>query len=387
VKITKLSVKGFRSLHDVCWEPGDLNVLIGPNGSGKSNVLQLLELLSSAAHGHLWDDVLGLGGMEAIVWDGRSPGIQTELVTSNDCDLSYTLDFMRLGQSAAYIITNEELTRFDGVETKMILQRDPQFAKLYADSQPESKHPIDRNHLSNDETLLSTFSSPMFAPPVIGEYRNSLIRWGIHQQTFTTHPKAPVRTAALSSFEHSLAPDGHNLIPVLHTLTTTVPAFKEDLDDALTAAFPDEYQEILFPPAADGRIQLRVRWKSLQRPQTTAELSDGTLRFLRLIAILADPNPPSLIAIDEPEMGLHPSMLPIVAEFALQAALETQVVIATHSPDFLDAFTETPPTTTIVTSVEGKTRLVTPSDEELRRWLHDYSLGKMYRRGELEALA
>ncbi len=88
----------------------------------------------------------------------------------------------------------------------------------------------------------------------------------------------------------------------------------------MRAAFGEDFEELLFPPDADQRIQLQIRWRSLQRERSAADISDGTLRFLFLLAVLANPSPAPLIAIDEPETGLHPSMLPIVAEYAREAA-------------------------------------------------------------------
>ena len=140
----------------------------------------------------------------------------------------------------------------------------------------------------------------------------------------------------------------------------------------------------MFPPAADQRIQLRVRWKTLSREQSAADLSDGTLRFLFLLTVLASPNPAPLIAIDEPETGLHPSMLPIIAEYAVDASERTQVILTTHSPQLLDAFEDVIPKTTVVKWVEGKTVLQNVGGEQLEHWLTEYSLGSLFRSGELE---
>jgi predicted ATPase len=187
--------------------------------------------------------------------------------------------------------------------------------------------------------------------------------------------------------EQRVAPDGQNLVPVLHTLYTGSRDFKKTLDEAMRAAFGPDYEELVFPPAADQRVQLRVRWRSLRTEQSMADLSDGTIRFLLLCAILASPDPGALVAIDEPETGLHPSMLPVVAELAADAADRTQVVFTTHSPQLLDAFTGEPPTTTVTRWVDGETRLSVIDGEELRRWLAEYSLGALFRSGELEGMA
>ena len=139
-----------------------------------------------------------------------------------------------------------------------------------------------------------------------------------------------------------------------------------------------------FPPAADQRTQLGVRWRSLRRAQSAADLSDGTLRFLFLLAVLASPSPSPVIAIDEPETGLHPSMLPIVAEYAVDASQRAQIILTTHSPEFLDAFRERRPTTTVAIWHEGQTLLKPLKGESLDYWLKEYSLGSLFRSGELE---
>lgn len=93
-----------------------------------------------------------------------------------------------------------------------------------------------------------------------------------------------------------------------------------------------------------------------------------------------------MIAIDEPETGLHPSMLPIIAEYAIEAAMRSQVILTTHSDALLDAFTEAGPQTTVAKWVDGQTVLKTVEGDELRRWLEEYSLGKLFKSGELEAM-
>ena len=172
----------------------------------------------------------------------------------------------------------------------------------------------------------------------------------------------------------------------MHSLYTSSRDFKNEIDTAMRTAFGDDFEELIFPPAADQRIQLRIRWRSLKREQSAADLSDGTLRFLFLLAVLANPAPPPLIAIDEPETGLHPSMLPIIAEYARDAANRAQVVFTTHSPEFLDAFGDDLPTTTVVERHEGQTMLRVVSDEELSYWLKEYTLGDLYRSNELESM-
>ena len=216
-------------------------------------------------------------------------------------------------------------------------------------------------------------------------FQRELTNWLVYQDVIVSRGSS-IRQSAITKFETRVAPDGQNLINVLHTLYTGDRQFKQDINDAMSAAFGEDFDELIFPPAADQRIQMRVRWKTLKREQSTADLSDGTLRFLFLMTVLASPNPPPLIAIDEPETGLHPSMLPIIAEYAAEAATRTQVIFTTHSDRFLDAFRDTKPTTTVAKWENGETILRTISGETLDYWLQEYSLGSLFRSGELEEM-
>jgi len=206
--------------------------------------------------------------------------------------------------------------------------------------------------------------------------------WSIHQDIRTDFT-SELRGASVTREERSVEFDGQNLIAVLHTLYENDRDFEEFLDKAMSAAFPNDYEKLVFPPEADGRTQLRVRRKHRKRADSS---SDGTLRFLLLMTILGSPNPAPLIAIDEPETGLHPRMMAIVAEVAENAARKSQIIFSTHSPGFLDAFDGEPPTTTIVTMEGSETVLKTIAGDELKRWIEDYSLSKFVFSGEADAV-
>ncbi|MCX4245872.1 AAA family ATPase [Paraliomyxa miuraensis] len=387
--IQKLRIQGFRSLRDVTWEPGALNVVIGPNGSGKSNLLRWLELLRQSARGELPKAILRMGGIGPLLWDGQAEEIAWEVRvderrgTEPGDAFAYELCLRRLGTSSSYRVESERLTRSapvhlaEGHAPEAVLERTPTRAVVRG-------HEVDPG-IPEDATLLSFLAGP-FSHPKLVSTTELFSGWSLYHDVHVD-VGAPLRQAAVARMEHCVAADGQNLIPVLHTLYTGSREFKQAVDDAMRVAFNDDYEELVFPPAADQRVQLRVRWRSLRTEQSAADLSDGTIRFLLLLAILANPDPPSLIAIDEPETGLHPSMLPIVAEHAVEAATRTQVILTTHSAQLLDVFTATPPTTTVARWEDGETRLSVVDGEELQRWLHEYTLGALFRSGELEGMA
>lgn len=394
--IRALRIQGFRSLRDVTWAPGRLNVVIGPNGAGKSNLLRALALLQRAAVGNLTLEILRLGGIAPLLWDGEAQALEWTLETdpldeSRDEQreaLAYELRLRRLGKTSAYRIDHELLGNCsragtgEKTEPKKYLERRPGHA-VTLDFQ-DRELVAHEGSVPDDETLLSMTAGP-FASSNVLRFRNLVTAWGIYHDLHVDS-SAELRQAAVARLEKRVAADGQNLVPVLHSLYTSDRDFKHSLDEAMRAAFGSDFEELSFPPAADQRVQLRVRWKSLKTAQSAADLSDGTIRFLLLLAILANPEPDALIAIDEPETGLHPSMLPIIAEFAREASTRSQVILTTHSPQLLDAFGREAPTVTVARWVDGETQLRNVDAEELQRWLAEYSLGSLARSGELEEL-
>jgi len=395
MELLTLESRGFRSLRDIQWEPGDLNVLIGANAAGKSNLLRLLELISICAKGRMGKYIQEAGGMEPLVWDGSADGIHFSLKSSpiekqrsvERDSLTYKVDLMRVGKSSSYRIDYELLGNFRRVETGQsqqpfkMLERHQLQAKVFDENERSLVAP--EESLSEEESLLSLAAGPFTQNHLIPPMQGFLSGWTIYHDLHVNQ-KAELRRPTVARHEKRVDPDGQNLISVLHTLYTGDRDFKKEINLAMTAAFGDDFEELTFPPVADQRIQLKLRWKSLRREQSAADLSDGTLRFLLLLTVLASPTPPPLIAIDEPETGLHPSMLPIVAEYAVDAATRTQVILTTHSPQFLDAFGETRPDTTVVKWSEGQTILQKMDDAVLKGWLAEYSLGNLFKSGELE---
>lgn len=376
MKIKKLNIEGFRSLRNVTWSPGDLNVIIGPNGSGKSNLLRFLELISVSAQGRLGKYIQSLGGMDPVVWDGIATSVQFSMETTPEGgDLgpeTYELELARLGAGSSYKVEKERLTNSyklrKGVERNpfKFLERIGKTAVIFDEKERTFSTP--EEFVSDEESLLSIASGPFINNHYIPPFQKGLAAIAVYHDLHT-NKNASIRQPAIARMEKRVDPDGQNLISVMHTLYTGDRDFKNDINSAMQAAFGDDFEELVFPPASDQRIQLRIRWRSLKREQSAAELSDGTLRFLFLLTVFASPSPAPIIAIDEPETGLHPSMLPIVAEYAVDASSRSQVILTTHSPQFLDAFLGTRPATTVAKWQDGETTLKSLKGEELEYWL------------------
>ncbi len=409
MKITQLDIEGFRSLKKVSWKPGDLNVVIGPNGTGKSNLLRFLELVAIAAQGRLGKYVQSLGGMEPIVWDGQASNISFTVKTlpvhhESDPLLRrflppnrpggpehYELKLARLGSGSSYRISHELLANYAKVLTGekqnpfKFLERNARSAVVFDEMEHAFVAPPET--VSEEETLLALATGPFTSNRLIPIFQKQLASITVYHDLHVNRD-AEIRKPAVARAEKTVDSDGQNLVPVLHTLYTGDKDFKKNINSAMRVAFGDDFEELVFAPdAADQRIQLRIRWKTLKRDLSAGDLSDGTLRFLLLLTILASPSPSPVIAIDEPETGLHPSMLPIVAEYAVDASQRSQVILTTHSPQFLDAFADTIPTTTVAKWNDGESTLEVLSGQDLDYWLKEYTLGALFKSGELEAMA
>lgn len=392
MRITELKVEGYRSLRNVTWRPGNLNVLIGPNGGGKSNLLRLLQLLSATASGRLARHVQNEGGMVPVLWDGKGMNKRVSIwlqggqpANKDNPEFKYEFTFEQIAGSGGYSVHTEDLEvrPFGKAESstgmKRVLARHFRAAKVL-DPERDALVEIPGEEVPETESLLAGIAGPLSRAPSARPFQTDVAGWGVYPE-FDTGREAPARRGIVSRAERQLEPDASNIVSVLHTLYEGSRDFKTDIDEAMSAAFRGEFEELLFPPEASQRIELRLRWKSLSRTPSAADLSDGTLRFLRLLTVLAHPEPPSLIAIDEPETGLHPAMQKIVADFAVQASRRSQVILTTHSPEFLDAFSETLPTITVVESHEGQTTLKNLSGDALRQWLKSFTLGEILRTG------
>ena len=132
-----------------------------------------------------------------------------------------------------------------------------------------------------------------------------------------------------------------------------------------------------------GSALLYIHERGLNEPIPATRLSDGTLHYLCLLAMLCHPTPPPLICIEEPEMGLHPDILPTVAELLLDASQRTQLIVTTHSDVLISALTDYPESVLVCDRDISGTQLRRLEKEQLEGWLQKYRLGELWRMGEI----
>lgn len=351
---------------------GPLNVIIGPNGAGKSNLLESIALLQSAPD-QLLKPIREGGGVRDWLYKGGSgiPVAELDVVLDNPKGaqrLRYHLAFTEVGQR--FQIVDERIERYQhpylyyhfnngrpvlNVKGKMRLQRDVDFEKsILSQRRDPDQYP--------EVTYLGQ---------VLGKIR--LYReWSFGR---STPPRLPQKADLPNEY---LEPDGSNLGLVLSRLHRELKV-KQRLLEALQALYDgiDGYDV----QTEGGTVQVFFHEGRFTIPAT--RLSDGTLRYLCLLAVLCHPNPPPLVCIEEPELGLHPDVLPTLATLLKEAATRTQLIVTTHSDVLVDAMSDQPDAVLVAEKSDTGTTLTRLDAEKLKPWLEKYRLGQLWTRGEI----
>jgi predicted ATPase len=368
-----------------------LNVLIGPNGSGKSNLVEAITLLQ-ATPGNLLDPIQSGGGISEWLWKGaeRPPVAEIDAKVYNPhgpVSLRHRLSLAMVGQRAELVdeaIENEQVNQrgaYDDVYFYYRYQsgRPVLNAKTEPGSNGRSRRELRREDLPLDQSVLSQRKDPDLYPEVtylgqqyakIGVFRE----WNLGR---STAPRRPQSTDLMADF---LREDAANLALVLNRLEHTT-----DLRRTLVAKLrdADESIEDFSTWVQGGTIQLFLHYKGLKSPVPATRMSDGTIRFLCLLAVLCHPNPPPLVCLEEPELGLHPDLLPGLADLLLEASHRMQLIVTTHSDALVDGLTSAPESVVVCEKHEGSTEMSRKTSAELSKWLKDYGMGQLWRRGEL----
>ncbi|MDR1241984.1 MAG: AAA family ATPase [Deltaproteobacteria bacterium] len=369
---------------------GPLNILIGPNGSGKSNLLEAIELVRSAPEQFLKPIREG-GGVREWLYKKESSQITTATLNTvinypgGTQNLRYVVSFTAAGQF--FEITDERIENEMPDPYKKSIKDKPYFYYALAHGKPtlnvktnKAKTQIrnlQREDVSLDKSILAQRRDPDQYPEItylaenLGKIR--LYReWSFGRYT-------PARLPQRADLPNDmLENDASNLGLVLNRLRQDVKTKKKILE-ALQYLYADIYDyEVRIE---GGSVQIFFQENTRTIPAT--RLSDGTLRYLSLLAILLQPSPPPLVCIEEPELGMHPDILPKVAELLKDASTRMQLIVATHSDILVDAMTDMPEAVMICEKTEQGSQLRRLDAQSLAPWLEDYRLGYLWTRGDI----
>jgi predicted ATPase len=336
--IKQLRLRKILSFDDSEIKLGQLNVLIGANAVGKSNLIEVIGLLQ-AAPTNLTTAILRGGGVRQWLWMG-DPGdvpvarIECELNLAHRRDsgvLVYELDFS--GDAGGFVIQNERLIRRSGSSAKAVFfRRDGGILYIRIPGGAEQKTGV-----STSESVLSQLKNPADTTPITQVGLDfSQIR--IYRE-FRTSPGSPVRVGISTAARKDLLTEGgDNLALMLHELNFLD---RHERIRGYLRRFCERFEDVKID-VGEGLARTFLREAGLGEMLPAIRMSDGTLKFLALLAALFHPKPPPLLCIEEPEVGLHPDAMHLVAEALVEASQSMQLIVTTHSDALIDALTDQP---------------------------------------------
>ena len=355
-----VTVSGFKSIARIeKLKTGPLTVLIGPNGSGKTNFIGVFSFLNAIREGDLQRYVRKAGGADKVLHFGSR--VTKEL--------------------HVHISFKNEVNQYEIVlEPNGADELVPSFEAVYFWEKSRHARP-------HGETVASEGReagiSRQHQYGIFKYVREHLAGWRLHH-FHDTGAASPVKKTADVNDNRHLRPDGSNLAPFLHLL-------REKHDDAYrlvvntvrqVAPF---FRDFALEPLRLNPGKIRLEWKheGTDACFDASSLSDGTLRFMALATLFLQPTEyrPSVILVDEPELGMHPAAITLLADLIKSASTDCQVIVSTQSSLLLDHFE--PEDVLVADRVDGATRLTRLESSRLESWLEDYSLGQLWEKNQL----
>jgi predicted ATPase len=378
IKLTNLLSFGAET--EIILNPG-LNVLIGANGSGKSNLIEAISLLQAMPK-DLTKTIRDGGGIQEWLWKGsKSTKASLEMIIKNPRDSSMPIRHVFEFRANRYtievigeFITNES-NRPKSDRPYIFYEYNGQTATINKEKNHRKK--LQLENIETNQSILAQRQDPDAYPELTDtaiNYQKIRIyrEWQFGRYT-------PARTPQPADLPNDFLTGNADNLGLILSSFRRVSETKRKLLESLKLFYEsiDDFEIII----EGGFVQVFFEENGFTIPAT--RLSDGTLRYLSLLAILLHPNPPPLICIEEPELGLHPDVLPTLIDLLKEAAQKTQIIITTHSADLVDALSDTPEAVLVFDKYQGSTTVNRLNKEDLTDWLKDYSLGQLWSRGHI----
>jgi predicted ATPase len=357
-----ITIQGFKSIASIEKLPlRPINLLIGANGSGKSNFIGVFAFLQAIREGKLAQYVTTAGGAEKVLHFGSkvTKEIAIHLSFENERN-QYQIRLAPTGDDGLF--PSLEIVSF--------------WNKAYST-------PYDKGLVSAQQGREAGISDPR-NDGIAKWVRSHLEGWRLYH-VHDTSSSSPMRKTAKVNDNQFLRADGSNLASFLYFLRERHYDSYNLIQRTVqrVAPFFDDFQLKPLNLKPDD-IQLEWRHKrSSDQYFDASSLSDGTLRFVALATLFLQPSAyrPSVILVDEPELGLHPYAIEMLASLMRQASVDTQLVVSTQSSLLLDHFK--PDDVLVANRVDDGTQLERLKSEQLESWLKDYSLGQLWEKNEI----
>lgn len=361
-KLDSITLSGFKSIRELEKFPlGKMNLLIGANGAGKSNFVSFFTFITHVIDGNLSAYVASQGGPDRFLFHGRR-------VTDS---LSALMEFSGNGYEIELRPSTDNRFYFEKeafTDLNTFLNHDNVYPANYS---------LGKGHF--ETKALEQFFETGNTDKKFAEFAFPTIRgWDVYH-FHDTGDQAEVKQKHAINNNMRLAHDASNLAAFLYRLREEKRDSYDRIRETISLVVPC-FDDFILRPIGKNQDSIQLEWKakgvSASEPFLAHHLSDGTIRFMCLATLLMNPWRPSTIIIDEPELGLHPTAIKILASMFYETSLKTQLIVATQSAQLVD---EMEPEDVIVTTMEsGESHFERLSPEKLKPWLEDYSLGELW---------
>jgi predicted ATPase len=338
LRIKQFRIRNYRVLRDVVLKHiTPLTVLCGPNGSGKSTVIDVFAFLHTAFTTNLrraWDERNRLAEIRRREQDGPV-GIEIKYRTNLDGTSRLATYSLELGEARGIPVVQTEKLRWTiapgSEKPKVILDFSNGQGLVFVEDTGETRS----EKLTQSDSLAVSALGQLSRHPRVTALRDFISGWYLFYVNVSN-----LRTTPISGPSPRLSQTGDNLANVLQCLGEQHPERLAQIFRVLSQRIP-RLESVLTEPLPDGRLLPRLKDRPFEEPVLAQFTSDGTLKLLAYLTVLYDPEPPKVIGIEEPENQLHPRLLPILAEGARGASARSQLLVTTHSPEFVDALRST----------------------------------------------
>lgn len=349
--IEQVIIKNYKSIRDLTLPLNKLNVLIGSNGAGKSNFISFFELTKAIYEQRLGSYTLAKGGIDNLLYRGRkiSPSMQGLLDFENTNAFFYEIKPAQ--SNKGYI----EKTG-DYFNTKRYSEKDYNTKwnlRLWDNAVEES----------------SLIQKPQWRAEYLKRYLSSFTVYHFHD----TSVSSPMRGDCNINDNTYLRDNGSNLAAYLYALMQNDKKTFRLIEGVIRSIAP-YFKGFKLRPDANNKESIRLEWeeKGTDMYLNGYSFSDGTLRFIALATLLLQSNPPEIIIIDEPELGLHPAAINKLAELAKRASHKSQIILSTQSTNLLNCFDVED--IIVVDRANNQSVFRHLSGEELEKWMDDYNM-------------
>lgn len=387
-RLTSITIRGYRAFRELVASLGPLEILVGANGTGKSSLFEFLRFLRESVEreippeiiaGSVGSQIFHRPGPQRLSWD-----LEVDLGEGERLEFEGEM----MGPIGSPRVTKEKAVLFPDTGQEDLLERGPwPRSAVYSGRYPDDEdRTINLPWNPHSNQLALSFATGTYVP-ILYRLREHIRSWRFYG-TFSL-AKEKIRQPALIEQEPVLREDCGNLSSVLHYLATEHRPVFDELQQHLRSTIPGF--RALSVKARGGPGQVMAFWQEegVDDDLSLADLSDGTLHLLCWMTLCLHPHPPGLICIDEPDQGVHPRTLPLLAGLFKKAADRTQILLSTHASYFLLQFDLDQ--IAVLRKEEGEVRFYKPRDSAaLTEILSDFGpeeIEAMHRSDELEQLA